>query len=146
MTTLTRVATVVRTLGHIGRLRILSLLQAGPLSVCQMAAALDMPLSTLSGHLLELRRGDLVSEQRKGKWVYYRLSGSVAVNAVLEPVLAAIADDPTVGRDAANAAALEGKPLAAMCDAVASTSPDDEARLGESRARAGQRSHRGARG
>jgi DNA-binding transcriptional ArsR family regulator len=121
MATLTRAATVLKTLGHSGRLRILSLLQAGPLSVCQIATALGMPLSTLSGHLLELRRADLVSEQRRGKWVFYRLTSLDAVTAVLDPVLAAIADDPIVRRDAANAAALEGKPLAAVCEAAAST-------------------------
>ena len=91
------------------------------MSVCQIAAALKMPLSTLSGHLLELRLADMVTEQRKGKWVYYRLTTVDAVTAVLDPVLAAIADDPIVGRDAANAAALEGKPLAAVCEAAASS-------------------------
>lgn len=80
-----------------------------------------MPLSTLSGHLLELRRADLVSERRKGKWVYYRLTTLHPVTAVLDPVLAALAEDPTVRRDAAHSAALEGKPLAALCDAAAST-------------------------
>ena len=118
VTSLTAVAAVVRTLGHDGRLRILSLLRAGPLPVCQIAAALDMPLSTLSGHLLELRRADLVAQERKGKWVYHRLSARDGASAVLGPVLAAIADDPTVRRDAARAAALERTPLAVVCDAV----------------------------
>lgn len=119
--TLTHAAAILKTLGHSGRLRILSRLQAGPVSVCQIAAALEMPLSTLSGHLLELRRADLVTEQRKGKWVYYRLATLAAVTAVLDPVLAAIADEPIVRQDAANAAALEGQPLAAVCEAAASS-------------------------
>jgi len=99
------------------------MLRHGPLSVCQMAAVLDAPVSTVSGHLLELRRAELVVERRKGKWVYYGLTDSQAVRALLGPVLAAIADDPDVQRDAAKAAALHGTSPAAFCDAAAANAP-----------------------
>ena len=91
------------------------MLRDGPLSVCQMAAVLDAPVSTVSGHLLELRRAELVVERRKGKWVYYGLASSTPVASLLGPVLAAIADDPDVRRDAAKAAALHGTSPAALC-------------------------------
>ena len=120
MITLSQAVTLTKTLGHLGRLRIVSLLESGPLSVCQMAAALDMPLSTLSGHLLELRRADLVCEQRKSKWVYYHLNDVDTIAAVLAPVLAAITDDPIARRDAGRVAALQGKAMAAVCDGVTS--------------------------
>ncbi len=99
------------------------MLRDGPLSVCQMAAVLDAPVSTVSGHLLELRRAELVVERRKGKWVYYGLASSTPVTSLLGPVLAAIADDPDVRRDAAKAAALHGTSPAALCDAAAVTAP-----------------------
>ena len=67
--TLSSVATVTKTLGHPGRLRILAILRDGPLSVCQIATILGTPTSTISGHLSELRHAGLVCEQRSGKWI-----------------------------------------------------------------------------
>jgi len=46
------IASVSKTIGHCGRLRILAMLRSGPLSVCQIAAVLGAPVSTVSGHLL----------------------------------------------------------------------------------------------
>jgi ArsR family transcriptional regulator len=116
VTNLTTVAAVTKTLGHTGRLRILALLRGGPLSVCQIATVLDAPVSTMSGQLLELRRAGLVREHRRGKWVYYRLTDVEAIASVLGPVLAAIADDPDVHRDAARAATRSGTWSSAQCE------------------------------
>lgn len=121
MTTLTITAAVAKALGHGGRLRLLAMLRDGPLSVCQMASVLEAPVSTVSGHLLELRRAALVVERRKGKWVYYGLADSPSVAGLLGPVLAAIADDPDVRQDAAKAAALRGTSPAALCEEAAVT-------------------------
>jgi DNA-binding transcriptional ArsR family regulator len=115
MTTLHAAAQVTKTLGHRGRLRILALLRPGPLSVCQIASVLGAPPSTVSGHLLELRHAGLVSEERRGKWVYSRLVDADSVTAVLDPVLASIDGDPQVRRDAAAAAGLRGTSPAALC-------------------------------
>jgi ArsR family transcriptional regulator len=119
VTTLTTITAATKALGHHGRLRILAMLQAGPLSVCQIAAVLDAPVSTVSGHLLELRHARLVGERRQGKWVYYRLTDVDALTAMLGPVLAAVEDDPEVRRDAAAAGALRGRSPAAVCEAAA---------------------------
>ena len=105
VTNLTTAATVTKTLGHAGRLRILAMLRTGPLPVCQMATVLDTPVSTTSGYLLKLRHAGLVREQRRGKWVYYRLTSVEPITSVLTSVLTTIADDPDVRRDAA---ALQG--------------------------------------
>lgn len=119
MTTLHTVAALSKTLGHPGRLRILALLRtAGPLSVCQIATALETPASTISGHLSELRRVGLLCEQRTGKWIHCRLAFDEDLFAMVAPVLAAIADDAEIRRDAAAAAALRGRPLAAVCAAA----------------------------
>ena len=118
---LTAVATMTKALGHGGRLRILAMLRAGPLSVCQIAAVLDAPVSTVSGHLLELRRTGLVVERRQGKWVYYSLTRTAQIVAVLTPVLAAIEGDLRVREDAATASALHGTSPASLCEAADST-------------------------
>ena len=113
--TLKAVALVTKTLGHCGRLRILSMLRPGPLSVCQIASVLGAPPSTVSGHLLELRHAGLVSEERRGKWVYSQLADTAPVTAVLDPVLASIEDDPQIRRDTAAAAGMRGASPAALC-------------------------------
>jgi DNA-binding transcriptional ArsR family regulator len=119
VTTLTTIAAATKALGHHGRLRILAMLRAGPLSVCQIAAILKAPVSTVSGYLLELRHARLVEERRQGKWVYYRLTDVDTLTVMLGPVLAAVEDDPDVRRDAVTADALRGQSPGALCEAAA---------------------------
>ncbi|MDW7643848.1 MAG: metalloregulator ArsR/SmtB family transcription factor [Desulfuromonadales bacterium] len=56
------------------RLRILSLLGAGELCVCDLMAVLELPQSTVSRHLATLRNATLVEDRRQGVWMYYRLT------------------------------------------------------------------------
>ncbi len=56
------------------RLRILTLLTAGELCVCDLMAVLDLPQSTVSRHLAYLRNTGLVEDRRRGVWMYYRLT------------------------------------------------------------------------
>lgn len=116
MTTLAIVAAVTRALGHANRLRALAMLRAGPLSVCHMAAVMRIPVSTMSGHLVELRRAGLVREQRRGKWVYYRLTNLEPLTSIVAPVLAAIADDPQIRSDVIEVGAQASHLPATACD------------------------------
>lgn len=56
------------------RLRILCLLSAGELRVCDLMQLLSAPQSTLSRHMGRLRRAGLVNYRRDGKWVHYILA------------------------------------------------------------------------
>lgn len=56
------------------RIRILNLLAAGPLCVCDIVALLELPQSTVSRHLGHLRRSALVEVERGAKFDYYRLA------------------------------------------------------------------------
>ena len=56
------------------RLRILSLLQAGEICVCDIHGSLDLPQPTVSRHLAYLRKTGLVSGRKDGLWVHYRLA------------------------------------------------------------------------
>lgn len=61
------------------RLRCLVLLQAHTeLCVCELTAALDLSQPKISRHLAHLRQIGLILDQRKGKWVYYRLNASLS--------------------------------------------------------------------
>ncbi|MGP3958003.1 ArsR/SmtB family transcription factor [Nonomuraea sp. 3N208] len=72
-------ADLFRTLGHPIRIRILELLQQGPLAVRELAAAVEVESSTMSQHLGVLRMAGVVSAKRDGGSVIYALSaGEVA--------------------------------------------------------------------
>jgi len=68
------------------RLRILGLLLAGEVCVCDIHESLKIPQSKASRHLAYLRRAGLVETRREGLWIHYRM-GTFA-----DPVLAAIGD------------------------------------------------------
>jgi ArsR family transcriptional regulator, arsenate/arsenite/antimonite-responsive transcriptional repressor len=68
------------------RLRILGLLLAGEVCVCDIHESLKIPQSKASRHLAYLRRSGLVETRRDGLWIHYRI-GKLA-----DPVLAAIGD------------------------------------------------------
>jgi len=56
------------------RARVLKMLEAGELCVCQMVAVLGLSPSTVSRHLSLLRAAGLVEERKAGKWVHFRLA------------------------------------------------------------------------
>jgi ArsR family transcriptional regulator len=56
------------------RLRILALLQAGEICVCDIHGSLNLPQPTVSRHLAYLRKAGLVHGRREGLWVHYRLA------------------------------------------------------------------------
>ena len=68
-----RMAEFFRLLGDANRLRILSLLAQQNLCVCDLAEALGMSESAVSHQLRALRALRLVSYQKQGRKVYYRL-------------------------------------------------------------------------
>ncbi|WP_035840037.1 ArsR/SmtB family transcription factor [Kitasatospora azatica] len=63
-----------RTLGHPARIRVLELLQDGPLPVRELLAQIDIEASSLSQQLAVLRRTQLVTATREGNTVVYALS------------------------------------------------------------------------
>jgi DNA-binding transcriptional ArsR family regulator len=91
---------VFKAAGHPARLRILGMLRAGELCVCQITAVLDLAASTVSAHLADLKRAGLVTERKDGRWVNYALADDAAAGALLERVWAMVAGDPLVEADA----------------------------------------------
>src|SRR3954465_7407475 len=55
------------------RLRILGLLLAGEVCVCDIHESLKIPQSRASRHLAYLRKSGLVETRREGLWVHYRM-------------------------------------------------------------------------
>lgn len=59
------------------RREILMLLRAGRLPAGEIAARFDMTGATISYHLTQLKKADLVSEEKYKNFVYYELNTSV---------------------------------------------------------------------
>jgi ArsR family transcriptional regulator len=78
------------------RLRLLSLIachEGGESCVCDLLDAFDMTPPSISYHLKILREAGLISSERRGTWVYYRVNPDVMtrMSAVLVPQPAALA-------------------------------------------------------
>nr|WP_275416305.1 metalloregulator ArsR/SmtB family transcription factor [Streptomyces sp. SID13666] len=65
-----------RMLGHPVRIRVLELLQAGPMLVRDLLAAIEVEPSNLSQQLAVLRRSGIVVASRSGATVNYELAGA----------------------------------------------------------------------
>ncbi|CAN7765204.1 ArsR/SmtB family transcription factor [Mesorhizobium sp. LjNodule214] len=66
-------AIVAKALGHPQRLELIEHLAQGPRSVEALAMKLGLPIANVSQHLQTLRRAGLLSAERDGKFVNYRL-------------------------------------------------------------------------
>lgn len=64
-----------RMLGHPVRIRVLELLQHGPMPVRELRAAIEVEPSALSQQLAVLRRSGIVHATREGSTVVYALAG-----------------------------------------------------------------------
>jgi ArsR family transcriptional regulator len=71
------------------RLRILRLLMAGEVCVCDIHETLRIPQAKASRHLAYLRRAGLVTTRREGLWIHYSLAKST------DSIVATIADATT---------------------------------------------------
>lgn len=70
-----RLARVFKALGDPARLRMASLIAAQPeVCVCDISPAFDLSPGTISHHLKQLREAGLVSSERRGTYVWYRIN------------------------------------------------------------------------
>ncbi|MEL6361146.1 MAG: metalloregulator ArsR/SmtB family transcription factor [Pseudomonadota bacterium] len=75
---------VYRALAHPARRKILSLVKQRAHAAGELAEALDIANSTLSGHLNTLKMADLVTMDRQGTTLLYRANLSVMEEAFAE--------------------------------------------------------------
>lgn len=85
---LVQLETVFKALSDRTRLRILGLLSAGEICVCDIHGSLGLPQPTVSRHLAYLRKTGLVAGRKDGLWVHYSLASlpDPVVQAVLDAV------------------------------------------------------------
>ena len=98
----------LRALADPVRLRIVHLLwQESSMCVCQIAAVTRVPYASLSKHLHLLKYTGLVTDEKRGRWVYYSIpeeSWNPSAASMLALVSSLAAQSPGVfAEDAANA-------------------------------------------
>ncbi len=139
---LDRAVQAAKAVAHPARLRLLAMLRDGPLCVCQMTAVLRLATSTVSGHLLELKRGGLVAEEKRGKWVEYHLRAGGPFARLLDEALALVADDPVAAADRDAVRGVTAVPVEVFCRTGLDV---DRAQKRAGRARARTRGGKGRR-
>ncbi len=72
--TTARCAEYLKALGDPVRLRVVKALQAGPLSVTDVAQLLELDLANVSHHLRVLYHAKIVVTEKDGKFTYYSLN------------------------------------------------------------------------
>jgi len=73
-------APLFKALGDPARLRLLSLIachDGGEACVCELTGAFELSAPTISHHLRVLRESGLITSERRGTWIYYRISPQV---------------------------------------------------------------------
>lgn len=71
-----------KALSHPARRRIIEMLRAGPMASGDIAAAFDMSWPTVTGHLNALKDAHLVTPEKQGTTVRYRLEISAVEEAL----------------------------------------------------------------
>lgn len=92
--------TLFKALSHPVRRRIIEMLRTGPRASGDIASAFDMSWPTITGHLNALKEAGLVSPERSGQTIRYRLD----ISAV-EEALAFLLDIAGAGRTSDQTAA-----------------------------------------
>jgi ArsR family transcriptional regulator len=89
------------------RLRILNLLRAGELCVCDLTDVLETPQPAISKHLAYLRKAKLVIGRKEGLWSYYRLTPARSTfhQKLLESLTACVQHAPELAQDTKRLAA-----------------------------------------
>ena len=98
------------------RLRILHLLQAGELCVCDLVKVIDVPQPKVSRHLAYLRKAGLVLARKQGLWSYYKLAPARSPfhQKLLDCLGCCFGTVPELAKDAS--ALRAGKPRTKCCD------------------------------
>jgi ArsR family transcriptional regulator len=73
---------VLKALAEPTRLTMVAALWAAdaPVCICDFTAAFDLSQATISHHMARLRDAGLVESEKRGIWIYYRLSDSLSAS------------------------------------------------------------------
>lgn len=88
------IAAYLKTLGHPDRLRILSLLSQGELTVSELVQILGLSQPRVTQYIKSLEQAGIVERMREGSWVFSRLRrGTEPSAAILTATISALSDE-----------------------------------------------------
>ena len=95
------VVDVLKAAGEPTRMRLLSLLSAGDLTVTDLTDILGQSQPRISRHLKLLMEAGLIERYQEGAWAYFRLTGEGAASSLARLLIDATSrKDPVLSRDA----------------------------------------------
>jgi len=98
------------------RLRCLLLLKAkGELCVCDLTAALKLTQPKISRHLAILKKFKIVSDRRKGTWIYYRIHPTLSKWAI-QVITTSLKSSSTTKPYSSDLVALNRIDISSSCD------------------------------
>jgi ArsR family transcriptional regulator, arsenate/arsenite/antimonite-responsive transcriptional repressor len=100
--TLREFMNLTKALADENRVRTVLALRQGELCVCQITELFGLAPSTVSKHLSILFQAGLLESRKNGRWIYYRLPGPDAPEAVrgaIDWVVRSLEDNPRVADD-----------------------------------------------
>ena len=115
----------LKAVSHPLRLRVLSLLELGELCNCQIAETLQVPASSVSEALRELRRAGFVAERKDGRWVFMSLVSRELASPFLKGLLEEAAAVPELQQDRARALAVRALAIPVVCSMVQRDAPTE---------------------
>lgn len=108
----------LKAVSHPLRLRVLALLESGELCVCQVAEVLQVPQSSVSEALRELRRAGFLVERKDGRWVFVSVVPKKQASPLLKGILADAGSLPEVQQDRIRALEVKGLSIPVVCSKV----------------------------
>jgi DNA-binding transcriptional ArsR family regulator len=110
---------ITRALSDENRVRALLALGDQEVCVCQLIELLQLAPSTVSKHMSVLKQAGLVTGQKKGRWMYYRLPGpaaSPAIRQALSWVRQAVSKAPRILEDSERMQKILGTSRDRLCE------------------------------
>lgn len=105
----------LKAVSHPLRLRVLALLASGELCVCQVAEVLQVPQSSASEALRELRRVGFTTERKEGRWVFVSIVPEADASPLLKGILFEALALAEVREDRARAVEVKALGVPAVC-------------------------------
>jgi ArsR family transcriptional regulator len=90
---------ILKALGDENRFRIVMLLKARKMCVCEIYKILDISGATLSAHLKILKNAGLVTQRRDGRWIEYYINDDEKVKAILDQIENSIKKKDVIRKD-----------------------------------------------
>ncbi len=119
---LEQIADFAQALADPTRLRILLALKSQPLCACQIVALIGLANSTVSRHLQVLRQAGLITSEKRGRWVWFRLVRS-ADRRTSNALLALASSTPEANADASALEAILAVDPEVLCQRGVSPHP-----------------------